>query len=121
VSQVEVALIGKLPAVDGLAARTVMVTEITALHHEALDDAVEEGVLEMQHLARSRTQTALARTQTAEVLGCDRHVVGEELDHYPTSPARADLDKRGWSAGVLGGQQASCRLRREGRKVPVGP
>lgn len=53
-------LVGKLGAVDGLAARAVVVGEVAALDHELLDDAVEARALVAEAL--------LAGCERAEVL-----------------------------------------------------
>lgn len=58
--QLEV-LVGKLVAVDGLAASTVTLGEVTALDHEVFDDTVESGAL--------ITKALLASSKSSEVLG----------------------------------------------------
>mmetsp|Transcript_25997 Transcript_25997/g.83641 ORF Transcript_25997/g.83641 Transcript_25997/m.83641 type:complete len:300 (-) Transcript_25997:28-927(-) len=92
VPQREVALVLELSAEDGLAAGAVAVRKIAALHHEALDDAVEEGVAEVQRLAGALAQAALAGAQAAKVLDRARHHIGKQLDHDPACPLAADLE-----------------------------
>lgn len=58
--QLEV-LIRELVAVDGLAASTVALGEVTTLDHEVLDDTVESGALVAEAL--------LASSKSSEVLG----------------------------------------------------
>ena len=53
-------LVGKLLAVDALAAGTIATGEVTALYHELLDDTVETGALIAEAL--------LAGSESAEVL-----------------------------------------------------
>jgi len=64
-------LVGKLLAVDGLAAGAVVVGEVTALAHEVGDHAVEAAALE--------TEPLLARAQGAKVLRRLRNNVGTQL------------------------------------------
>ena len=45
------ALVIKLLPVNGLAASSIASSKVTALAHELLDDAVEEGTLVMKRLA----------------------------------------------------------------------
>lgn len=54
-------LVGELLAVDGLAARAVVVGEVTALAHELRDDAVERGALEAKALLASAKRTEVLR------------------------------------------------------------
>merc|ERR1711865_1257729 len=69
-------LVLELGAVDGLAAGTVVVGEVTALAHEVGDDTVEGGALEAEAL--------LAGAQDAEVLRGLGHDVGAQLHHNAT-------------------------------------
>lgn len=50
-------------AVDGLAARAVVLGEVASLQHEALDHAMEPRAFVMQRLARGPAEAALPRTQ----------------------------------------------------------
>lgn len=69
--QLEV-LIGKLLAVDGLAASAVATGEVTTLKHELRDDTVEFGFLVSKAL--------LASAESTEVLSCLGDDVVEELE-----------------------------------------
>ena len=60
--------IGELGSVDGLATGAVEVREVTALSHEAGNDTVENGLLEVQALAASLGYTLLASAESSEVL-----------------------------------------------------
>mmetsp|Transcript_62884 Transcript_62884/g.167224 ORF Transcript_62884/g.167224 Transcript_62884/m.167224 type:complete len:247 (+) Transcript_62884:167-907(+) len=71
-------LVGKLGAVDRLAARAVAPGEVTALAHELRNHAVERRALEVQRLARL-AHALLAGAERAEVLGRLRHDVGAQL------------------------------------------
>mmetsp|Transcript_29599 Transcript_29599/g.76476 ORF Transcript_29599/g.76476 Transcript_29599/m.76476 type:complete len:228 (-) Transcript_29599:39-722(-) len=60
-------LVGKLLAVDRLAAGTVATREVAALQHELRDDTVEDAALVVQRLA-ALASTLLTRAEGAEVL-----------------------------------------------------
>lgn len=71
-------LISKLVAVDGLSTGSVVVGEVTALTHEARDDAVEGAALVAEAL--------VAGAEGAEVLRSLGHHVGTELWKQITHP-----------------------------------
>ena len=85
--------IRKLLAVDGLAARAVVVREVAALAHETGDHAVEARLLVAEAL--------LAGAQRAEVLGGLRHDVCAYLHHDPAGVLVADGHVM---VGVSGGE-----------------
>lgn len=80
----EKGLIGKLGAVDGLAASAVAVGEVTTLAHEIRDHTVERGV--------GVAEALLARAQRAEVLGRLGNGVLEELHRYAAGGLATDVD-----------------------------
>lgn len=59
-------LVGEFPAVDGVTAATVAQGDVTALHHEFVDDAVKGRHLVRQRglLARAEHSEAVARVST---------------------------------------------------------
>lgn len=84
-------LVLKLCAVDRLAACTIALGEVTALNHELLDDAVEDGALVMQGLA-GLAQALLAGAEAAEVLGRLGDEVVVELHGNTACGLTADCD-----------------------------
>ncbi|GER42321.1 chaperone protein ClpB [Striga asiatica] len=85
-------LVGELGAVDRLAADAVSRREIAALAHEIGDHAVEGRPLVMEGLA-GFSDALLAGAQGAEVLGCLRDHVCEELHHDPPGGMATDRHK----------------------------
>ena len=71
-------LIVEFVTVDGLSASAVLVGDVTALHHEALDDSVEDVALVMKSLA------LLTCADHAEILCCLRNLLGEQLEDDST-------------------------------------
>ena len=69
-------LISKLLAVNALATGSVSSCRITALHHEAIDDAMEAVVLVVE------LRSLLACAERAEVLGRLRHLLVKDLKDY---------------------------------------
>ena len=65
--------IRELSAINALTAPTTSVGEVTSLGHEARDDPVEGGALEVKRLARP-THALLASAECTEVLRCLRCV-----------------------------------------------
>ena len=81
----------ELAAIDALTARSIGVLEVAALHHKALDHAVEERVLEVQRLAALTGEAALARAQAAKIFARPWHNISKELDYESASAATANL------------------------------
>ena len=69
-------LISKLLAVNALATGSVSSCRITALHHEAIDDAMEAVVLVVE------LRSLLACAECAEVLSRLRHLLVKDLKDY---------------------------------------
>ena len=67
-------LIVEFVAVDGLPTSAILVGDVTSLHHEALDDSVEDVALVMKAL------TLLTCADCAEIFSCLRDLLGEELE-----------------------------------------
>eukprot|EP00216_Chloropicon_sp_CCMP2111_P006921 CAMPEP_0198234150 /NCGR_PEP_ID=MMETSP1446-20131203/234_1 /TAXON_ID=1461542 ORGANISM="Unidentified sp, Strain CCMP2111" /NCGR_SAMPLE_ID=MMETSP1446 /ASSEMBLY_ACC=CAM_ASM_001112 /LENGTH=244 /DNA_ID=CAMNT_0043914881 /DNA_START=67 /DNA_END=798 /DNA_ORIENTATION=+ len=88
VLQLEV-LVLELHAVDGLATGAVVGGEVTSLAHEARDDAVERGPLEVEGLA-ALAGALLAGAQAAEVLDGLGNDIGAELHFDPPGGRAAD-------------------------------
>ena len=82
-------LIVELAAVDGLATSSVTSGEVAALGHEAWDDTVELGSLEVEVLALS-THASLAGAESAEVLSGLRGVLGVKGDGDSSSGLATD-------------------------------
>ena len=72
-------LILELGAIDRLAACAVESGEVAALRHEVRNDAMENGVSEMNGLAGKLRLSFFSRTQLPEILRSQRHHVLEEL------------------------------------------
>mmetsp|Transcript_23988 Transcript_23988/g.59555 ORF Transcript_23988/g.59555 Transcript_23988/m.59555 type:complete len:284 (+) Transcript_23988:144-995(+) len=114
VLQLEV-LVRELLAVDGLAARAVAAREIAALQHKLRDDAVEDGVLEVERLARL-AHALLAGGERPEVLGSLGHGLAVETHHDATRGLAANLDVEEDLVGdlrALGGRRASDQAEQE--------
>mmetsp|Transcript_24385 Transcript_24385/g.27688 ORF Transcript_24385/g.27688 Transcript_24385/m.27688 type:complete len:429 (-) Transcript_24385:245-1531(-) len=71
-------------AVDTLSSGTITSSEISSLHHEALDNSVEFGILEMQRFT-GISDTLLTSAQSSEVLNGFRASVGIQLKLYSLS------------------------------------
>ena len=70
-------LIGEFEPVDGLAALTIAVSEVAALGHEAVDDAMEAAVFEVQWLPLPPI-TLLSSAQSPKILSSARtHILVE--------------------------------------------
>ena len=67
-------LIVEFVTVDGLAASAILVGDVTTLHHEALNDPVEDVALVMKSL------TLLTCADHAEILCCLRDLLGEQFE-----------------------------------------
>ena len=67
-------LIVEFVTIDGLAASAILVGDVTALHHEALNDSVEDVALVMKSLP------LLTSTDHAEILCCLRDLLGEQFE-----------------------------------------
>ena len=67
-------LIVEFVTIDGLSASAILVGDVTTLHHEALDDPVEDVALVMKTLA------LLTCTDHAEILCCLRNLLGEQFE-----------------------------------------
>ena len=85
------ALIVEFVTVDGLAASAILVGDVTALHHEALDDPVEDVALVMKSL------TLLTCADNAEILCSLRDLLGEQLE-TTRYVATQTASVRGWLA-----------------------
>lgn len=77
VLQLEV-LVGELLAVDGLAAGSVAVGEVSSLNHEVGNNAVEDGALVVEGLSRL-ADSLLSGAQRTEVLHRLRHRLSEPV------------------------------------------
>ena len=75
VLQLEV-LVGELLSIDGLAAGSVAVREVSSLNHEVGDDAVEDGSLVVERLSRL-ANSLLSCAQSTEVFHGLRHRLSE--------------------------------------------
>ena len=75
--QLEV-LVGELLSVDGLAAGSVAVGEVSSLDHEVGDNAVEDGSLVVEGLSRL-ANSLLSGAQGTEVLHGLRHRLSEPV------------------------------------------
>ena len=80
---VEVLVLKRL-SVNRIATGAVLAREVAALRHKALDYAVERRA--------SNAKALLARAEDAEVLGSERHHVGEESDLQTTDGRVVDGD-----------------------------
>ena len=99
--QLEV-LVLELGAVDGLAASAIARGEVTALDHELLDDAVEDGPLVVQRLARL-ADAFLAGAEGSEVLGRLGHDIVVQLECDAAGRLAADGNvEEDAAAGLLG-------------------
>ena len=67
-------LIIEFVTVDGLPASAILVCDVTALHHETLDDSVEDVALVMKSLA------LLTSADCAEIFGSLRDLPGEQFE-----------------------------------------
>jgi hypothetical protein len=81
VSVLEV-LICELTSVDRLSARAVAVLEVTALEHEAFDDAVELASLEVEWFVGGRAFALLTGAQCTEVLRRFGDSLGKKLHRH---------------------------------------
>lgn len=95
-------LVVKLVAVDGLAAGAITSSKVTTLDHELLDDAVEDGTLVVEGLARL-ADALLAGAQGAEVLGRLGDEVGVQLhgDAADGLAAEGDVEEDAGSRGGI--------------------
>jgi len=84
-------LILKLGPIDTLTTRAIAVGEVSALRHKALNNAVEDTVLEVERTARPRS-ACLSSAELSEVLSSAGHDVGEELKHYFADWFATDFD-----------------------------
>ena len=67
-------LIVEFATVDGLPASAILVGDVTSLHHEALDDSVEDVALVMKSLA------LLTCADYAEIFSSLRDLLGEQFE-----------------------------------------
>ena len=123
-------LVVELFAVDALATSAIACREITALHHEIVDDAVERAAFEVQRLA-GLPNSFFARAQGAEVFCSLRRNASIKLHLHaakvPVTMAKIEEDLKNKvkaRASELGGQvrirhglhRAGVKWRSDGRK-----
>jgi hypothetical protein len=84
-------LVLEFGTVNGLAASAVTSGKVTTLDHELLDDAVEDGALVVEGLARL-ANALLAGAETAEVLSGLGNQVGVQLHGDAASGPASDGD-----------------------------
>lgn len=68
------AFIIEFVTIDGLPTSAILAGDVTALHHEALDDSVEDVALVMKSLA------LLTSANCAEIFGSLRDLLGEQFE-----------------------------------------
>ncbi len=100
VLQLEV-LILEFGSVNGLSATSVTESEVTALSHEAGNDSVEFGALEVERLARV-AYTFLASAQCSEVFGGFWNDVTEKAEDDAAGIFAVDCDVEVDLVGDLG-------------------
>ena len=93
-------LVVELTAVDGLAAHTVSVSEVTTLKHEVRDDSVEARSLVVEGFARG-SNALLASTESTEVLGGLGNGLTEKTEQDAASRLVINLDVEEDLAGNL--------------------
>ena len=83
--------VGKLLAVNALAARSVAICKVSSLAHEARNDSVERAAFVMQGLA-SLADTLVAGAQRSEVLHRFWTHAAEQVHLHATSRLAPDAD-----------------------------
>ena len=74
-----------LAAVDALSSCAIAKLEVATLHHEPLDDSMEDGVLVVQRLVGVVPDAFLPSAQGAEVLARQGALFWEQLEDDPAS------------------------------------
>jgi len=90
-------LVRELHTVDGLAAGSVAVGEVTSLAHKVRDDSVEAAALVVKRLA-ALANTLLASAQSAEVLSSLWNNIGVQL-HFNSASRTSSyghIEENGW-------------------------
>ena len=83
--------VSKFLAIDWLTTCTIMVSEITTLSHKARNDAMEDGFLEAELLARFLSFSLLTSAQSTEVL-CSLRSLIKEVNNQAASRFAIDMD-----------------------------
>lgn len=105
------AFVVELVAVDGFAAGAIALGKVTTLDHELLDDAVEEGALEMEGLAGA-TDALFTSAERAEVFGRlgDKIIVElhDDATDGPATEAHVEEDLGALGGGLAFGSHFDC-------------
>jgi len=85
-------LIWELLAIYALSTGSIEGSEIATLHHELLNDSVEDTVFEGELAPRDLADPSLSCAELSEVLGCPRSHILEQLHYDSPRSSSVDLD-----------------------------